>query len=237
MALSDLVRSLGDTAPRAAREASQTLRYRDFITVAVVVDREQVFPDNWIYIHDPAVRIGRIQNFKNWSPDMVPDQSKTCLGLEYFCTAGDDLWTRSDEQLIALATRELATIGLVQPGWIEDAAVVRVPKAYPVYDETYEDSLADIRRYVDRFSNLQTIGRNGTHTYNNQDHSMIMGMLAARNLFGEQYDLWSVGADEEYLEELRDARRPLDALDARALGSTQPLFPRLVNTRQAYEPQ
>jgi protoporphyrinogen oxidase len=235
MPLTHLVKSLGSTTPLPVQQAAQRLKYRDFITVAVVVDRADLFPDNWIYIHDPDVRVGRIQNFKNWSADMVPDPSKTCLGLEYFCTADDEIWSRSDDQLIALAKRELEMIGLADPKWIIDAAVVRVPKAYPVYDETYDEALRGIRAYLRGFTNLQTIGRNGTHTYNNQDHSMVMGMLAVRNLFGEQHDLWRVDPQDEYLEEMPQGSNPAPALDVRTLASTQPIVPTLVPAREAYE--
>jgi protoporphyrinogen oxidase len=233
MALTDLLRSLGPAGP-SVDESCRALKYRDFVTVAVIIDRPQLFPDNWIYIHDPAVKIGRIQNFKNWSPDMVPDQSKTCLGLEYFCNAGDGIWSLSDQELIALAKRELATLGLVEPQWIVDGAVVRVPKAYPVYDEQYEQALVGVRAYLDGFENLQTIGRNGTHTYNNMDHSMVMGMLAARNVLGERHDLWAVGSEDEYLEE---DRKPAAAWDTSGLASTRRLSPALVPAREAYEPQ
>jgi protoporphyrinogen oxidase len=237
MALTHLVKSLGPTAPLSVRQAAFGLRYRDFITVAVVVDRPHLFPDNWIYIHDPSVRVGRIQNFKNWSADMVPDPSKTCLGLEYFCTEADDVSSLSDGQLVELAKTELKAIGLVDPRWIVDATVVRVPKAYPVYDEDYDKCVSAIRAYVSGFANLQTIGRNGTHTYNNQDHSMVMGMLAARNLFGEAHDVWTIDQPDEYLEELHEAGTGSDTLDGRALASTQPLFPTFVRTREAFEPR
>ena len=234
MALTHLVESLGPEIPSSVKEAALGLKYRDFIMVAVVVDRPHVFPDNWIYIHDPATKLGRIQNFKNWSPDMVPDPSKTCLGLEYFCTAGDDVWSRSDEQLVALARAELGLIGLVDPEWIVDATVVRVPKAYPVYDEHYDEALRGTRDYLRGFANLQTIGRNGTHTYNNQDHSMVMGMLAVRNLCGEAHDLWATDSLDEYLEE-----QPADSdrSGRRTIASTQPLSPTLLRTREAYEPR
>jgi protoporphyrinogen oxidase len=228
MPLRHLVYSLGSSTPRDVQDAAQGLHYRDFITVAVIVDRADVFPDNWIYIHDPAVRVGRIQNFKNWSPDMVPDSSKTCLGLEYFCSAGDDLSNMTDDDLAALARRELAAIGLVQPEEVVDAVVVRMPKAYPVYDESYEQALTAVRAYLCRFANLQTIGRNGTHTYNNQDHSMVMGMLAVRNLFGENHDLWAIDSGDPYLEEVSVNDQSREALDLRQLASSQRLAPTLV---------
>ena len=225
MPLKHLVESLGPTTPAFVRQAAGRLKYRDFLTVGLVVDEPDVFADNWIYIHDATVKVGRIQNFKNWSPDMVPDSSKTFLGLEYFCTADDEVWTLSDKALIELATQELGAIGLVNPARVVDGAVVRAPKAYPVYDEGYSEAVQGVREYVQGFANLQTIGRNGTHTYNNQDHSMVMGMLAVRNLFGERHDLWTVNPEDEYLEAGRDEREP-------ALGnvrpSTQRLFPMAV---------
>jgi protoporphyrinogen oxidase len=181
--------------------------------------------------------MGRIQNFKNWSADMVPDASKTCLGLEYFCTAADDISSLSNDQLVALAKTELAAIGLVDPALIVDATVVRVPKAYPVYDEHYSASVQTIREYVAGFGNLQTIGRNGTHTYNNQDHSMVMGMLAVRNLLGEEHDVWTIDHPDQYLEELQDANESSARLNGRSLASTQPLLPTLVRAREAFEPR
>jgi hypothetical protein len=164
-----------------------------------------VFPDNWIYIHDPDVRVGRIQNFKNWSPAMVPDATRSCLGLEYFCTEGDDLWEMADDALIALGTRELAQVGLVIAADVEDGCVVRVPKSYPIYDSGYTGALATIREFLDAFENLHTIGRNGLHRYNNQDHSMMTGIHAARNVaLGQANDVWSVNVDQEYHEEIGD---------------------------------
>jgi protoporphyrinogen oxidase len=201
MPLRELVRSLRPEPPVEVLAAADRLRYRDFLTVALIVEAADLFPDNWIYVHDPAVRVGRIQNFKNWSPDMVPDAAQTCLGMEYFCTAGDDLWTMADQDLVRLATRELAAIGLAEEGMVPDGVVVRMAKAYPVYDEAYSEAVAAIRRYLSRFANLQVIGRNGMHKYNNMDHSMLTGMLAVRNLFGERHDLWEVNADDAYHEE------------------------------------
>lgn len=160
---------------------------------------------------------------------MVPDPSRTCLGLEYFCTKGDDLWSMPDEALVELATKELATIGLVDPALVIDGTVVRVPKAYPVYDEQYEHALAAVRECLGRFENLQTVGRNGTHTYNNQDHSMVMAMLAVRNLFGERNDLWSVDSQDEYLEELSEEEERSVRQVRGQLAATQRLSPTLVS--------
>jgi protoporphyrinogen oxidase len=200
MPMRDLVRALVPAAPDAVRAAAERLSYRDFITVAVVIDKADVFPDNWIYIHEASVKVGRIQNFKNWSADMVPDPAKTCLGLEYFCTEGDELWSHTDEHLMELARTELRTLGLVGDSKILDGRVVRVRQAYPVYDDGYEEALEIIKKYLVRFENLQLVGRNGMHKYNNQDHSMVTAMLAVRNLFGEQHDLWAINADDEYQE-------------------------------------
>jgi hypothetical protein len=208
------------------QQAANQLKYRDFLTVALIVDRADVFPDNWIYVHDETVKVGRIQNFKNWSPEMVPTASQTCLGLEYFCFEGDGLWSLSDAELVALGTRELEAVGLARGELVVDGAVVRMPKAYPVYDEGYEDALAVVRDYLAHFDNLQVIGRNGMHKYNNQDHSMLTAILAVRNLCGEQFDIWAVNADDEYHEE--QGAEPSegvvkDILDA---ARTQPLVPR-----------
>jgi hypothetical protein len=189
------------------------LTYRDFLIVCLVINQPDLFPDNWIYIHDPEIRVARIQNFKNWSPDMVPDPEKTSLGLEYFCAEGDALWTMADADLLELGRREVERIGLARSADIEDGCVVRVPKAYPVYDAEYQDCLTIIREFVDRLENVQTVGRNGLHRYNNQDHAMLTGMLAVRNLvLGQQNDLWSVNTDREYHEEVRGkAEEVLDA--------------------------
>jgi protoporphyrinogen oxidase len=219
MAVKHLVRGLTPSAPPEVRACADRLRYRDFLTVALIVDRADLFPDNWIYVHDPAVRVGRIQNFKNWSPEMVPDPSLTCLGLEYFCSEGDDLWRMDDDAIVALARREVESIGLLQGARVADATVLRVRKAYPVYDEGFVKALAAVREWTARLDNLQLVGRNGMHKYNNQDHSMLTARLAVRNLFGERHDLWAVNADEEYHE----------AEDLRALAASQPLVPRRIS--------
>jgi protoporphyrinogen oxidase len=220
MPVRELVRRLSPAAPAHVSAAAERLRYRDFLTVALVVNRRDLFPDNWIYIHDPNVRLGRVQNFKNWSADMVPDASKTCLGLEYFCFEGDGLWAMSDEELVKLGIRELEQLGLARAGEVEDGTVLRVPKAYPVYDSTYRESLAVLRDFFDGVPNLQLVGRNGMHRYNNQDHSMMTAVLAARNILGESHDLWQVNTDASYNEEG-------DAADSalRALAATQPAVP------------
>ena len=213
MPVTELVQKLSPPPPVPVLEAAGRLSYRDFLTVCLIVDRPHLFPDNWIYVHSPEVKVGRIQNFKNWSPDMVPDPGKTSLGLEYFCTEGDALWSLSDGELVELGKRELERIGLARMADVEDGCVFRVPKAYPIYDADYRDCLATVRQFVDSLQNLQSIGRNGLHRYDNQDHAMLTGLLAVRNLaLGERNDLWSVNVDPEYHEE--DAELPDRALVA-----------------------
>ncbi len=203
MPLQELILALTPAPPSEVTQAARQLRYRDYLTVVLIVKQADVFPDNWIYIHSPEVRMGRIQNYKNWSPEMVPDPSRTSLGLEYFLWDTDDEWTWSDERLTERGIREVAQIGLVQPRDVEDSTVVRMKKAYPVYDQHYVQHVATIRRYLERFQNLQTVGRNGLHRYNNQDHSMLTGIYAARNIVGQVCDVWSVNTEETYHEEGR----------------------------------
>jgi protoporphyrinogen oxidase len=205
MPVTEFIKKLDPPAPPAVANAADKLRYRDFLTVCVIVNKPDLFPDNWIYVHDPEVSVGRIQNFKNWSLDMVPDSSKTSLGLEYFCTEGDDLWNMANGELIDLGKRELERIGLASAADVEDGCVFRVPKAYPIYDSEYREYLTVVKDFVAGLPNYQTIGRNGLHRYNNQDHAMLTGMLAVRNvILGEKNDLWNVNADQEYHEEIRE---------------------------------
>ena len=204
MPLTEFVSKLDAPAPDHVIKAAGKLRYRDFLTVCLIVDHPALFDDNWIYIHDPQVRVGRIQNYKNWSPEMVPDLKQSSLGLEYFCDQGDDLWTMKDEDLIELGKREVDRLGLANLADIEDGCVFRVDKSYPVYDSDYRQHLTVLREFVEGLENLQTIGRNGLHRYNNQDHAMLTGMLAVRNLLnGERHDLWAVNMEKEYHEEMR----------------------------------
>ncbi|HTN71592.1 MAG TPA: NAD(P)/FAD-dependent oxidoreductase [Methylomirabilota bacterium] len=204
MPVTEFLTKLDPPSPPAVLHAVSKLKYRDFLTVCLIVNKPDLFPDNWIYIHDPAVKVGRIQNFKNWSPSMVPDSTKTSLGLEYFCTEGDELWDTSDRDLIELGKQELDRIGLASYSDVEDGCVVRVPKAYPMYDSYYREYLDIVKEFAAGVENFQTIGRNGLHRYNNQDHAMLTGMLAVRNLvFGEKNDLWNVNTDQEYHEEIR----------------------------------
>jgi protoporphyrinogen oxidase len=214
MPLRSLIRALSPAAPDAVLQAANNLRYRDYLTVVLIAKREKVFPDNWIYIHSPEVRMGRIQNYKNWSPYMVPDSSRTSLGLEYFLWDKDDQWHWSQDRLIELGIKECAQIGMIEPDEIEDGTVVRMKKAYPVYDRVYQDSLATIRHYLESIGNLQTVGRNGLHRYNNQDHSMLTAVYAARNIVGEKHDVWAVNTEMEYHEEERvkaSAAKPVAA--------------------------
>jgi protoporphyrinogen oxidase len=183
--------------------AAEQLRYRDFLTVALIVEKPDLFPDNWIYIHEPGVKVGRIQNYRSWSPDMVPDAKCACLGLEYFCFEGDGLWTSSDAELVALAKRELAMLGLVAEANVKDGCVVRQKKAYPVYDEDYRENVEIVRAELSqKCPNLHLVGRNGMHTYNNQDHAMMTAMLTVKNIIAGEtiYDVWHVNEDAEYHE-------------------------------------
>lgn len=202
MPLRELVQGFSPAAPADVVAAAARLKYRDFLTVALIVDQVDVFPDNWIYIHDARVKFGRVQNFKNWSLEMVPDPRWTCLGLEYFCFEGDDLWNLPDQELIELGRRELGVVGLVDPAKVVDGTVVRMPKAYPVYDEGFTQALDVVQRYVNTLSNLRPAGRNGLHKYNNQDHSMVTAVLAVRSLLGGTGDPWAVNSDDEYHEEI-----------------------------------
>jgi protoporphyrinogen oxidase len=201
MPIRDLIERLEPAPPAAVSRAASRLRYRDFLTVALIIRGKHLFPDNWIYIHDPHVKVGRIQNYKNWSPEMVPDPEMTCLGLEYFCFEGDELWQMPNDELILLGKQEVTHLGLADPTWVVGGTVLRIQKAYPIYDEVYQKALSVVREFITEIPNLQLIGRNGMHRYNNQDHSMVTGILAARNVLGGAYDLWQVNVDSDYQEE------------------------------------
>ena len=199
--LREMVAMVNPPAPPEVVEAAAGLRYRDFLTVALVVDGEDLFPDNWIYIHEPAVRVGRIQNYRSWSPWMVPDPDKACVGLEYFCFSGDDLWMMDDDALVELAAAELEQLGLSTRAKVERGFAIRVPKAYPIYDADYSDRVAVIRAWLETIENLQQVGRNGLHRYNNSDHSMLTAMRAVDNLLaGAGHDIWEVNAESVYHE-------------------------------------
>src|SRR5262245_61651704 len=200
MPLAELVLALDPPAPPEVQERARALKYRDFITVAVMIRRDTVFPDNWIYVHTPDVNVARIQNYKNWSRAMVPEAGQTCLGMEYFCNEGEAFWSLPDAELEALARREVVLLGFAREEEISGTAVVRQRKAYPVYDWDYKDHLARLRAYLDGIENLQMIGRNGLHKYNNQDHAMLTALFAARNVLGERLDVWAVNTENEYQE-------------------------------------
>lgn len=209
MSLPDLIERMDPPAPAEVRAAASRLRFRSFLTVCLIVDRPHLFPDNWIYVHDPGVQVGRIQNFKNWSPGMLPDQRISSLGLEYFCDENDEVWCRDDAALLEQASQELEILRLAERKDIVDGVVYRVRQSYPVYDQAYQDHVAVIRTWLAGFSNLKTIGRNGLHRYNNQDHSMLTAKLAVQNLLlgEERHDVWSVNAESEYHEETEAAIR------------------------------
>jgi protoporphyrinogen oxidase len=201
--LSELMKGLLPAPSEDALAAASRLKYRDFLIVVLIAKDAGMFSDNWIYIQDPSVTVGRIQNFKSWSPWMVPDQSMASYGCEYFCHEGDGLWAKSDSALTALAREEMAKIGLLEPASVVDSAVIRQPKAYPVYDSKYQKNVDVIRHELRaRFPGLSVVGRNGMHKYNNQDHSMMTALLAARNALAgkDTYDLWKVNQDAEYHE-------------------------------------
>ena len=202
MPMSSLVKAMDPPPPDDVLAAARDLRYRDFMTVALVVPEEYSFPDNWIYIHDPDVAVGRIQNFGRWSPYLVKD-GRTCLGLEFFVTEGDEMWTKPDEELVEQGKRELHHLGLADASRIEAGYVVRVPKAYPHYDDHYKRNVEVMKAWLDEHCpNVYPVGRNGMHKYNNQDHSMYTAMLTVENIVdGGSHDIWAVNVEEEYHEE------------------------------------
>jgi protoporphyrinogen oxidase len=207
MPLSELVLAMDPPASAHVQAAARGLQYRDFLSVALVVPDEEGFPDNWIYVHDPEVNVGRIQNYGSWSRYMVKD-GWTCLGLEYFVWEDGELWSMSDEELIAMATKELVTLGLADASKVSRGFVLRMAKAYPMYDATYRDHVDTIRTWLSEATpNVYPVGRNGMHRYNNQDHSMYTAMLAVDNILGANHDIWAVNVEADYLEELttRDA--------------------------------
>ena len=227
MPIRHLIQALDPAPPVELRRAAEDFHYRDFLTVCIICKGANLFPDNWIYIHDPKVKVGRIQNYSNWSPEMVPDPGNSCLGLEYFCFEGDNLWTMSDDALIRQAADELVYLGLIDRSAILDGTVLRMPKAYPVYDGTYQRGVSAIRSFLETVPNLQLVGRNGMHRYNNQDHSMLTAVLAARNICGARYDLWRVNADTEYSEEGQEiTERELELME-----SSQPRVPQRLTLR------
>jgi protoporphyrinogen oxidase len=192
MPLREFFQKLEPSARPQLHAAVSSFRYRDFIVVAVIVRGGNIFSDLTVYIQDSHLKLGRIQNFGNWSQELIPQPETSCLGLEYFCTEGDETWSLPNEALIELAERELFSTGLLTPDQILDATIVRVKKAYPIYDEKYERGVEAARQFLTNIPNLQVVGRNGMHRYNHQDHSMLTAILAARNVAGEHHDLWTL---------------------------------------------
>jgi len=198
--LRELINSINPPVPYDILRTANQLKYRDFFTVGLIIKKQDILPDNWIYIHSPDVKVGRIQNFKNWSPEMVPDSEMTSLGLEYFCFDTDEIWGREDRELIELGTNEIAKLEFASREQVIDGVIIRSPKTYPVYDKGYKERVELIKEYLSTIENLQTIGRNGLHRYNNQDHSMLSAIYAVRNILGENYSVWDINIDEEYHE-------------------------------------
>ena len=224
------------------------LRYRDFLTVALMVEGEDLFTDNWIYIHDSKVQVGRVQNFRSWSPEMIPDEDMACVGLEYFCFEGDGLWDMADDDLVELAPKEMNTLGLLDPKKVKGGAVVRQEKAYPVYDEDYAANVAAMRGELEhKYPSLHLVGRNGMHRYNNQDHAMMTAMLTVENILaGERvYDIWCVNEDAEYHEAgdegaekaipAREAGQEVSPDQAAALNSMRDVPERIVADEEVTE--
>lgn len=214
MALRDLIAVMEPPAPPHVVEAAERLKYRDFLIVTLVLDHKDPFADNWIYIHSPEVKVGRIQNFRAWSKDMLPNQETASIGMEYFCQEGDGLWNMTDEELTILGGKELEKLGLAAASSVIDSAVIRQPKAYPVYDADYKEALDTIADWVRSLENFQTVGRNGLHRYNNQDHSMLSAMYAARNILGDSYDVWDVNVERSYHEEVVVPKKKLNTVAA-----------------------
>ncbi len=207
MPLPELVRALDPPPPPEVLEAAADLSYRSFLMVGLILGREDLFDDQWIYINSSEVRVGRVQNFRNWSPAMVPEKGKSCLGMEYFCAEGDETWNTDDGELISLATRELARLGLADESDVEDGVIFRQPKAYTVYVVREHVNWAVSREFLSGLENIQAVGRNGLHYYNNMDHSMLTGILAVKNILGADHDIWAVNKEEEY-HESGDAPEP-----------------------------
>jgi UDP-galactopyranose mutase len=225
MPFTHLLKAMDPPVPADVLAAADDIQYRDFLTVALVVPEAAGFPDNWIYIHAPEVQVGRIQNFGSWSKYLVKD-GRTCLGLEYFVFEGDELWTSSDEDLVAQGTRELVTLGLIEADKVEAGYVVRQPKAYPTYDETYADNVDVLRTWLEENTpNVFPVGRNGMHKYNNQDHSMYTAMLTVENLFGADHDIWAVNVEEEYHEE----GEAVEEIRESGTGRAAPVIPKAVD--------
>ena len=203
MAVRDLIKCMDPPPPAAVVEAANRLKYRDFMIVTLVLDHPDPFPDNWIYIHGQDVRVGRIQNFRAWSPDMCANPNQASIGMEYFLNDDEPMWSMEDQDLIQFAAKEIEQIGLAPAKSVVDGAIIRQPKAYPVYDSEYQDALDVVQAWLKQLENFQTVGRNGLHRYNNQDHSMLSAMFAARNILGAEHDVWNVNVERAYHEEFQ----------------------------------
>jgi protoporphyrinogen oxidase len=231
MPITALLKAMDPPVPAPVLAAANGLHYRDFLTIALVVPEAAGFPDNWIYVHSPGVKLGRIQNFGSWSPFLVKE-GRTCLGLEYFVFEGDEHWTMPDEDLVELGKRELGILGLVDPAKVEAGYVVRMPKAYPYYDADYKANVETLRRWLDdNTPNVHPVGRNGMHKYNNQDHSMFTAMLSVENMLGAEHDVWSVNVEEDYHEEKPSANGSVSLGSSGSSGSSgsgrdAPILPR-----------
>ncbi|MEQ9039536.1 MAG: NAD(P)/FAD-dependent oxidoreductase [Silicimonas sp.] len=215
MDMRTLIHSFDPPPPQEIIDAANTLRFRDFLIVGLILNKPDPFPDNWIYIHSGDVQVGRIQNFRAWSREMVPNDEQSSIGMEYFCNVTDPIWNEDDADLIEMAGKELEQLGLGSSDDVADGVVIRQPKAYPVYDTEYKAAVDTIHTWLETLENFATIGRNGQHRYNNQDHSMLTGMYAARNILGAHYDLWQVNVERAYHEEMqRDASSSAQAREA-----------------------
>ncbi|NNE59817.1 MAG: FAD-dependent oxidoreductase, partial [Woeseia sp.] len=203
MDMRTLIHSFDPPPPQHVIEAANNLRFRDFLIVGLILDKPDPFPDNWIYIHSGDVQVGRIQNFRAWSREMVPNDNQSSIGMEYFCNQSDEIWNQDDAELIKMAGKELEALNLASADDVADGVVIRQPKAYPVYDTEYKAAVDTICEWLFTLENFVTIGRNGQHRYNNQDHSMLTGMYAARNILGAHYDLWKVNVERAYHEEMQ----------------------------------
>jgi protoporphyrinogen oxidase len=229
MPLGALCQAMEPPVDTPTQDAASELRHRDHLTVALVVRQQQSFPDNWIYVHDPEVEVGRVQNYGSWSPYMVKD-GKTCLGLEFFVSEGDAMWTKPDDELLEQGVRELVHLGLIADAdSVETGYVVRMRKAYPVYDEHYQEHVATMRKWIAaRTPNVYPCGRNGMHKYNNQDHSMLTAMLSVENILGAEHDVWAVNVEADYLEEAsgEQSSAATGRASSGATGRDAPVLPR-----------
>lgn len=200
--INHLLQQINSPPPAPVTTAAKSLKFRNTILVYLIVESSQLFPDNWLYINEPSVQLGRVTNFRNWSPDMLPNRHQTPICCEYWCNFDEPMWQQPEAELVARAERELRQIGLLHDEKVSSGFIVRLPRTYPIYAGNYKQAIATIQSYLKQFQNLQLVGRYGAFKYNNQDHSLLMGVLAAENVFSPgKHDLWSVNSDNEYQEE------------------------------------